>query len=401
MISRFTSFLFAVLATISLVSGILLLYPQWRLQNQDLYIYAFNQSEFLGQIQEVIQNNLDSYLEENLKVDENNQFPPGFATIVIRAIIRGMDMDLVIMDTIRENSIYISSWLSGNSKLEFYFPREAIVQSYQGEEGNKRLINNIIEIAGYSNLPDCVSVDQITQASFVRGDISCGGPLLKEFVREEIVEKSGGHKGSLIEVFLSSIAPNLDETTTIKLSDSKLVDDIKLWELPEILSRVKFFGLIAMVLAIITTVISVWLSPYSMKALLKVLLNTSVVLIIFSLVSKVAFRIATDFVLWSKISFSPKIYSQEQIDQILGLFKDFFGVILDKLLLEILIIGFVLLALVIVLYILFRFVGLISPESEEDDDEDEDIDYEDDIEDEGISERDFEKNLLKEQPQIS
>lgn len=400
MISRFTSFLFAVLATISLVSGVLLLYPQWRLQNHNLYIYAFNQSEFPKRIQEVIQNNLDSYLEDNLKVDENNQFPPGFATIVVRAIIRGIDMDSVIMDTARENSIYISSWLSGNSTLEFYFPRKAIVQSYQGEEGNKKLINNIIEIAGYSNLPDCVSIDQITQAGFMRGDISCGGPLLKEFVREEIVERSGGYKGSLIEGFLSSITPNLDETTTISLSDSKLVSDIKLWEFPEVLSRAKFFGLIAIVLAIIATAISVWLSPYSMKALLKVLLNTSIILIIFSLVSKVAFRIATDFVLWSKISFSPKLYSQEQIDQILGLFKDFFGVILDKLLLEILIIGFILLALVVVLYILFRFVGLISPESEEDE-EDEDIDSEDDIEDEGISEKDFEKNLLKEQPQIS
>jgi len=393
------------------------------MQDENFYIQAFEQSDFSVQSQEVIQKNLDNYLKEKLKVDENNQFPPGLSAIIIRAIINNLDMDLMMSEISERNSVYISDWLSGDSELYLYFPRERVLQSYEGTTGNGQFISDIMKMAGYENLPDCSAPDQISPADFLKGEITCGGPLLREFIEDEIRDRAGGRGSSLIEGFFNSVAPDLDETTSIKVSSSEFFEETRLWELPDLLSRVKMFGMIAIIVTIIALAISVWLSAYPAQAFLKVLLNASVVLVIFSLVSKVAFRIATDFVLWSKISFSPQIYSQEQIDEILSLFKNLFGAMLDKLLLEILVIGFVILAVVIVLYVLFRFVGLITPESDEDDFEMEDDAYEDEQEDDKhksktesgheheheheredpheVDGEDFEKRLLEQKPRLA
>lgn len=380
MIIRFTSFLFAILATVSLIAAILFLYPRFRFQDENFYNQAFTKSDFSAQSQEVIQNNLDSYLKDKLKVNEDNQFPPGLSAVIIRAMINRVDMDQVMSETLSKNSSYLSNWLSGESELYLYFPREKIISAYQDSGGDTQFITDIIKMAGYENLPDCSSPDQISQADFLRNEVSCGGPLLREFINNEIRTRTRGQGDSLVEGFLNSVASGVDEQTALEVNDSEFFHETRLWELPNLLGKAKLFGMIAVVATIVTLTISVWLSVHPAESFLKVLLNTSVVLIVFSLVAKVALRITTDFVLWSKISFSPQAYSQEQIDEILGLFKDFFGAMLDGLLLEIMIIGFVTLAVVVILYILFRFAGLITSESDE---EDEDFELEEEDAEEG------------------
>lgn len=406
MITRFISFLFAITASTALVGSILMLYPRQRLTDEDFYTQVVVESNVGSQTQEVIQNNLDSFLKDKLKVDEDNKFPPGLSAVILRAVMDRIDVKDVVNKTLTENGSYIADWLSGESELYMYFPREEIIISYQENSGNEDFITDIMNMSGYDGLPDCSAASQISESNFLKNEISCGGVLVREFMKNEITKRIQSGGSSLIEGFLNSVAPGLGEKTEVDIANSDFFQKTRLGKLPGVFSRVQMYGIVLGIVAIMAAVISSWLSRHPARSFLKVLLNTSIILIVFSLVAKLALRIVMDFMFWSKISFSPESYSQEQIDQILGLFKNLFGTILDKLLLEIVIIGLVMLAVTAVLYILLRIAGLTASTREDEEFEDDDFE-EDESEGDGSEEirgvknsKKFEEKLLEQKPSL-
>ncbi len=401
MITRFISFFFSVTASICLIGAVLLLYPRYRLVNPELYEQVVGDSNLVEETDTVLQENVDSLLKDKIKVSDTSKFPPGLSAVIVRAMMSRVDLREVIQVTLVENGEYIANWLSGKSELYLYFPKNEVLESYNDTSGNENFLSDVMKISGYDVLPDCASEDQISEASFLKNDLSCGGVLVREFIRNEIAERSLRRSISLPQGFFDSVAPDLDEETKIEISQSAFLQKTSTGRMPELLTRARMYGIYGVILAVVTTFIACWLSRHPAKSFVKIMVNSGVFFIVFSLVAKLALRIVMDIVLWSKITFSPDTYSQEDIDGILDLLKNYFGAVLDKILLEIIIIGVVILVVAIVLYMLLRVAGFITKPIDEEEEEYEEYDEEDTDYEEPKSQKNrkvFEKSLLKREP---
>lgn len=389
MIRRFFSFLIRVVATFTLVVSFLLVYPILRFQDSGFYEQSFRKEEveLLSQSKIVIENNLDSYLKDTLKVNEDNKFSPSLAALTIKVFLRNINLEEILSEVFIKNGRYVSDWLKGDSDLYFYFPKQELLAPYNGSVGNKLFIKDFIKVAGYDELPDCSSFDQIKETDFLKRNIECGGPFLEEFITQEFESKMVRSDENIANGFWEEIAPNLSEKTHFKASDNSIFKKINLQEIPQTVGNTKQLGFLGLLLTLLFIIIVGVISLEPAKSILKIFFNTSILLIVFSLIGKVGFRIVLNFLLWSNVSLSSDVYTQDQINSIQDLLQSIFGALLDKILVEIMIIAIAVLVIVIVMYILFRFVGLITSERDyEDEYYEEEIDGDDDegVQEEGV-----------------
>lgn len=398
MIKRFISFNFSIITTILVLVCFTSLYLRLRLLDEQIYINAFGQVESPKRISELVEENLENYLKSELVVDEDNSFPPKLTARIIRTILQNIDFENVLSESWAQNINYITLWLKGEQEFLLYFPKNLIIENYESAGSDENFINDLIEISGYSDLPVCNSEADIRNADYLNGEIECSGPILNEYIRNDFIERVGAVNGqTFLEGFLDQILGDVDENT--QLSDENLnnFNNSKISKLPLYLDKTKTYSIVGIIISIITSFFTIRLSHKPALAFLKILGNVGVLLVILSLLSKVGIRIIADFLLWRNINFSPNTYNDKNISTIMDYLKDLTGALMDKLLVEFMIIGVVLIVVVIVLYFIFRVVRWITP------DEDDDEYYEDETEEDGDEVEDdlhpveierFEKKLL-------
>ena len=403
MVTKLISFTFAIVSTLFLAAGLLMFYTTIKLVNAEFYDQAFTNTDFPARSEQIIQSNLDNYLKDNIKVNENNEFAPNLAARIIRTILLNIDYENTLQETWENNTEYLTSWLSGKSELFLYFPRQSITEKYIAKEGDEEFITDFMEVSGYQDLPLCSSNESFSSLDFLTGEFQCSGPELQEFIRDEFEQRLPNSSDNILEGFLDSVAPDLDEKISVREHFGASYNNSEVTRLPNIIKQVRIYSVVAVLTAIVFGGLSIWFSPRPALGFIKILLNVGVLLVIFSLVAKVALRIIADFLLWRNINFSPDVFSDNQIEEIMSLVKDFFGALLDKLLLEILIMGLIVLVVGTVLFVIFRFARILKPKEYEDSDEESEEDElieEDSPQEPAIikSAANFEQSLLSKKP---
>lgn len=382
MIKRFISFNFSIITTILIVVSFLALYSRFRLLDPQVHINAFEQVESTERITEIIDANLDNYLKKELEVDDENSFPPKLTARIIRTILNNVDIEEVLINTWSKNVEYTTNWMKGDSEFMLYFPKGMIIENYETAGSDENFINDLVEISGYSDLLQCDSLSEISESKYLLGEIDCGGPYLKEFIKSDFVDRLGNINGqTFLEGFLNEVLGDIDEQTTLKDESLQRFSNSQVSKIPTFLDNIKIYSISGLFIAIFSGFLAIRFSDKPALAFLKILGNTAALIILISLLSKVGLRLIADFFLWRNIKLSSQIYNDTNVKLIMDYVKDLTGAILDKILVEIMIIGIILIVLVIVLYIIFKFARLITYEEDDEYNEEEPEDVDDEYED--------------------
>lgn len=402
MIKRFISFNFTLITTILIVVSFVTFYFRFRILDPQVHINAFEQVESTDRITEIIDENLENYLKNELEVDEENSFPPKLTARITRTILQNINFENVLSNSWAKNVEYITNWMKGNSEFMLYFPKDLIIENYESAGSDENFINDLISISGYSELPQCNELSDIGDADYLNGEVDCGGPFLKEYIKADFVSRLGSVNGqTFLEGFLNQVLGEVDEQTTLSAENLKRFNSSPISKSPTMLDNIKIYSISGLLVAIVTGFLAIRVSDKPALAFLKIVSNVAVMLVLFSLLSKVAIRLVTDFLLWRNINLSSEIYNDANVKLIMDYVRDLAGAILDKILVEFMIIGIILIVVVVVLYVIFKFARLIKSDSDDEeyeDNEDNEIsDYEYDEGEEEVDPKDiknFEDKLL-------
>lgn len=348
MLKRLFSFLFAITASGLVISAILIFSALFNLRDDNFLHKAFLKSNFQTRSEEVILETSEQYIRENVKVDEENKIPAKLSSLILQTLIKNNTLDGIYDVAFKTISNSTASWFRGDSELTLFFPKTELIKKYKESGGDEKFISQFIETAAFKDLPDCVSPMQLTDAGLLRGDLPCSGPFLVEFINSFFQEATASKGENFMEGFLNSVFPNLDEKIVISTESDILGGNVgKVQDYIVLISNLAF---IAVFLGLLLAGISTYLSKNRIGAIFKISRNIGVFLVLYALIAKVAIRILMDFYFWQKISFSPEVYSQENISLILGLLKDFVGVIIDEILMTTFLIGGIFILLTVILY---------------------------------------------------
>ena len=404
MIKRFISFNFTLITTILIVVGFVTLYFRFRILDPQVHINAFEQVDSSERISGIIDENLENYLKEELVVDEENNFPPKLTARIIRTILLNIDFSTVISETWSQNVVHITNWMKGDAEFSLFFPKELIIENYESAGSDDNFVSDLIDISGYSELPVCKELSDISQADYLNGTVKCGGPFLKEFVKNDFINRVGDVNGqTFLEGFLNQVLRDVNEQTTLSGESLQKFNNSEISQLPSILNNVKIYSISGLLIAIVTGILAVKFSNKPALAFLKIIANFGILIVLMSLLSKVAVRIIADFLLWGNIKFSSEIYNDVNVKLIMDYLKDLTGAILDKILVEFMIIGISTIIFVVILYIIFKVARIITPDSNPDEEDEYYEDEENDSEEDDITDResaeisdnkDFEKQIL-------
>lgn len=394
MIKRFISFNFSLITTILIVVSFIAFYSRLRILDPQVHINAFEQVESTERVSEIIDENLDNYLKSELEVDEENSFPPKLTARIIRTILQNIDFENVLSNAWAMNVEYVTNWMKGDSEFMLYFPKDQIIENYETAGSDENFINDLIIISGYSDLPQCDTLSEISEATYLIGEIDCGGPFLKEFIKSDFINRLGSVNGqTFLEGFLEEVLGDIDEETSLKDESLERFNNSELSKVPSLLENVKIYSISGLLIAIVSGFLAVRFSDKPALAFLKIIGNVAVLIVLLSLLSKVALRLVADFLLWRNINLSSKVYNEANVKLIMDYVKDLTGAILDKILVEFIIIGIVLIVLVIVLYFIFKFARLIKNEDDDEyvDDENDDLEDGDDESSVEVGQHDIKK----------
>lgn len=399
MIKRFISFTFTVLASVLLTVSLLLVYSRYKLLQDDYYFHALENVDAYEEFRSVAESTLDEYLKENLKVSDENEFNPTLAARIIRAVLLDDEFYEILQSTIQRNVTNALSWVKSENELILYFPRQEIINKYSGPNGNEIFLNQFLEVLGYQDLPECTTPIEVPLNDIVTGELQCLSPDLENYLEKELLAKANVNTSDIVEGFLDSTAPLLDEEIVVFEDFNRSPGNT-----PEMIQNavrsILLVGIGGVCVSLLVAGLSALFSKTPALSFLKVFLNSGIFLIIFSLVGKIAFRILADFFLWGRISPSPDVFSEEQADMILGLLKSIYGALVDRLLLEIIVMGAVLITIFVGFLILFRFTRVIKSsevEEEEDYDEGDDVDENSQVE---KNSKHFESDILEQTPTL-
>lgn len=400
MIKRFISFNFSLITTILILVSFVSVYFRFRLLDPQVHINAFEQVESTERVSEIIDENLDNYLKNELEVDDENSFPPKLTARIIRTILENINFESVLTNSWGKNVEYVTNWLKGDSEFMLYFPKELIIENYEKAGSDENFVNDLITISGYSDLPQCSSLSDITDATYLVGEIDCGGPFLKEFIKSDFITRLGSVNGqTFLEGFLGEVLGDIDEEYTLKDENLQRFNNSEFSKIPNLLENIKLYSIFGFLTAFVSGFLAIRFSEKPALAFLKIIGNVAVLIVLLSLISKVALRLVADFLLWRNINLSSKIYNEANVKLIMDYVKDLTGAILDKILVEFMIIGIISIILVIVLYFIFKFVRLIKNDEDEEYDEEDGDEYEeeyneDEVEVQHENIKDFEEKLL-------
>jgi Na+-transporting methylmalonyl-CoA/oxaloacetate decarboxylase gamma subunit len=374
-------------------------YSRLRITDPQVHINAFEQVDSPERISEIINGNLDNFLKKELEVDEENNFPPKLTARILRTILQNINFEEVLSDAWVKNVKNITNWMKGDSEFTLYFPKDLIIENYETAGSDDNFINDLVTISGYSDLPQCDAVSDINEASYLIGEVECGGPLLNEYIENDFKDRIGVVNGqTFLEGFLNAILGDVDEQTTLTGESRENFNNSDISKVPMILDKIKIYSISGLLIALVSSLIAIKLSDKPALAFLRIIGNVGVLIVLLSLLSKVAVRIIADFLLWGNIKLPPEVYNDLNAKLIMDYVKDLTGAILDKILVEFMIIGIVLIVIVIALYLIFKFTRLIRNDvNDEDEDEESNYEDEDDESEEGEPHKDnkkFEDKLL-------
>jgi Na+-transporting methylmalonyl-CoA/oxaloacetate decarboxylase gamma subunit len=380
MIKRFFSFLFSLIASALIISSIIIFSALINFRNDDFVHDAFVKSDFSSRSKDIVLDTSEMYMRENVEVNDENQVPAKLGSLIIRTIIKNNAFEEVIDVVLKSISNLSASWFRGEDELVINLPKKEFISIYEKSGGDDVFIAQFIETAAFKDLPDCTSPTQLTEAGLLKGNLPCSGPFLVEFIDEYFQSAILVRGENYLDGFFNSVFPEFEneivisrETEFLNTTVGNVQDKVSL--VTNIAYIVVFFGLLL-------AGISAYLSKNRISAVYKITANIGIFLIIYSLISKVAIRILFDFYFWQKISFSPNVYTQEHISMILGLIKDFAGVIIDEILMTTIAIGGVFIFLTIIIYAISKLKRFrrVEDEIDEVEDEEENYDPESDLE---------------------
>lgn len=399
MIKRFISFTFTVLASVLLTVSLLLVYSRYKLLNEEYYFHALEKVGAYEEFRTVALSTMDEYVKDKLMVSDQNEFNPTLASRIIRVMLLDDDFYEILQDTIEKNITNALSWLKSEKELILYFPREEIIDKYSGANGNKIFLDQFIEVLGYQNLPTCTTQVEIQLNEIIGGELECLSPEMEDFLESELLAKANTNTSDIVEGFLDSAVPLWDEEIEFYKDFNRSPGDTPKM-LQNAVQKILLAGIGGVCVSLLIAGLSSLFSKTPALSFLKVILNAGILLIIFSLVGKLVFRILADFFLWGNIAPSPEVFSEEQTDMILGLLKNIYGALVDGLLLEIIFMGAVLIAIFLGFLILFRFTRVIKSNEEEDEEDDEDENDVDEDPQLNRNSKHFESDILEQTPSI-
>lgn len=378
MIKRFLSFILLIIATSLLSISLVLFVFRYKLLSPDFYVNALNDANFYAELEAVIKDNLDSFIQSKLEVDEDNSFGPKLASRILRTVISNIELEQILQETAENNINNITGWLRGQKQLTLYFPKDSLSEVYQGEQGENLFVSQFIEVSGFGTLPDCS--DSVLPINFdlANGKLDCVSPEIRERIKNEILAKlPEPQRRDLIGSFLDSVAPGLQEETNIEelvKDNDKSLSMIR--EVPEKVRTSLYLSIGFIFLSLMLGAFSSLLSPKPALNFLRMTMYSGIMLIILPLITNFSTQVLANFYVWNKLDLPPEWFSEEQRQQIVELFRNTSEALLSNLLTTIIIIGAILLISSIVLIIIFRFARIIKSDEVdyiEEDDEREDL----------------------------
>lgn len=403
MIKRFISFTFTILASVLLTVSLLLVYSRYKVLQEEFYFDAFEKVGAYEEFRSVAESTLDEYLKENLKVSDQNQFNPTLAARIVRAVLLDDEFYEILQSTIEKNVSSALSWIKSENELILYFPRQEIINKYSGPKGNEIFLDQFLEVLGYQDLPICNTPSVVQLNDIITGELKCLSPDLEDYLKSELLAKSNANTNDIVEGFLDSTVPLLDEEILFFEDFNRSPGETPL-KIQNIVHNLLLVGMGGVGVSLAIAGLSALFSKTPALSFLKVILNSGILLIIFSLVGKIVFRIIADFFLWGRISPSPDVFSEEQSDMIIGLLKNIYGALVDGLLLEIIIMGAILIGIFIGFLILFRFTRVIKSNEIEDEEDYEDYHEGEEADESPLQQKNFEhfeKDILEQTPRLT
>lgn len=378
----------------------MVLFSRFRLLNENYYFKAFEKADAYDESLSLIDLTLDDYLKANLKVGEENEFNPSLASRIFRTILKEEQSEVLFEITVKENVGNGLFWLKKEGDLILYFPREELIEKYSGEKGNSLLVEEFMAILGYEDLPDCKEKEVTDLIEIISGKLTCIPEDFKPYLKDELLSKANTPTNNIMEAFLNSALPKWDEEINVFHDFDKQPGEVPR-KIQEIVYRSTIVGFGGLIMAIIFTGFSSLFSIKPALSALRIILNSGIALIVFSLIGKILLRIMADFFLWGKLTPPAEVFSEEQTTAIMDLLKSIYGALLDELLLGIVIMGIILIGIFIVFLILFKVTRLIRPSERSFEEDESEETNEDGLE---VGEKadydNFENGLLSKTPEI-
>lgn len=359
MFKRFLSFVFLSIALWTLSIGLILLFTRQQLLSSDLYKKSFLEADFYNQTVTMLKKHAPALMEDNLKIDEEEEFGPSLMSKFVPTLIEKLELTEIFQLAAEENTENFTDWLQGREDLEIYFPKTALVESYRENVGDEQFFHDFLDTSGFYDLPVCspgASLDSLSQEG---ADPFCQNPLIESELQLKIRENFPSGSNNLAEGFLSSMMPELDEKTPVTKVDLTETQAELIQKMPKYAKIPVYFAIALFAISLCSTFISMKLSQNPKLTLVRVFLYSGMLITTVSLLGKVLLRSVSDHLLQRDLPLNSVSLGEELVSEMLNLIRLLIDSILGNYFNSILLVGVALIISAVVLVVGGRAVDRI------------------------------------------